>query len=89
MARLVAHLAGEDALVALLLHEALLSFRAFRAPLRALEAGGQADGRVNEVRVPFDLRFRWQRELSRAGKKRASTHCLHCKLRSLSSPHLR
>ena len=63
VARLVAHLAGEDALVALLLHEALLSFRAFRAPLRALEAGGQADRRVNEVRVPFDLRIRWQREL--------------------------
>ena len=32
-------------------------------PFGRLRPGGQADGRVNEVRVPFDLRFRWQQEL--------------------------
>ena len=46
MALLVAHLAGKDALLALLFHVARLTLHALRAALGALEGGVQADGLV-------------------------------------------
>ena len=62
MACFVAHLAGKGALLALLLHETLLSFHIFRAALWALKGGGQADGPVDEARVRIDLHVGRQRE---------------------------